>query len=79
MLAAEDSALAGRTTSVGRLPPPSGAPRHLGPWCGPCKDESPDLVEFQSGHGGADFTVLGVQTQDGTNEGLEFVEEFGLD
>ena len=47
-------------------------------WCGPCKDEAPDLVEFQDEHGGEEFTVLGIQTQDGTDDGLEFVEEFGL-
>jgi thiol-disulfide isomerase/thioredoxin len=48
-------------------------------WCGPCEDESPDLVAFHREHSaGGDFTVLGVQTQDGTAEGLEFVDEFGL-
>jgi thiol-disulfide isomerase/thioredoxin len=48
-------------------------------WCGPCEDESPDLVAFHRKHSkDGNFTVLGVQTQDGTAEGLEFVEEFGL-
>ncbi|MDX6585979.1 MAG: hypothetical protein QOI31_452 [Solirubrobacterales bacterium] len=47
-------------------------------WCGPCKDEAPDLVDFHREHEGPDFTVLGIQTQDGTDDGLEFVEEFGL-
>ena len=48
-------------------------------WCGPCEDESPDLVAFHREHSaGGDFTVLGVQTQDGTAEGLEFVDDFGL-
>ena len=48
-------------------------------WCGPCKDEAPDLVDFQSEHSkGGGFTILGIQTQDGTDDGLDFVEEFGL-
>ena len=48
-------------------------------WCGPCEEESPALADFQREHGEpGEFTVLGVQTQDGTEEGLEFVSEFGL-
>jgi cytochrome c biogenesis protein CcmG/thiol:disulfide interchange protein DsbE len=47
-------------------------------WCLPCEDEAPDLVAFQKAHGGADFTILGIQTQDGTADGLEFVREFKL-
>jgi cytochrome c biogenesis protein CcmG/thiol:disulfide interchange protein DsbE len=47
-------------------------------WCGPCESEAPDLVRFQKAHGGEDFTIIGVQTQDGTEDGLEFVREFGL-
>ena len=47
-------------------------------WCGPCEVEAPDLVAFQREHGGPDFTILGIQTQDGTDDGLEFAREFGL-
>ena len=47
-------------------------------WCGPCEVESPDLVAYQREHGGAGFTILGIQTQDGTDDGLEFVREFDL-
>ena len=48
-------------------------------WCGPCEREAPDLVEFQQRHGArGEFTILGIQTQDGTEDGIEFVEEFGL-
>jgi cytochrome c biogenesis protein CcmG, thiol:disulfide interchange protein DsbE len=47
-------------------------------WCGPCETESPDLVDFQDQNGGEDFTILGIQTQDGTEDGLDFVEEYGL-
>ena len=47
-------------------------------WCGPCETEAPDLVEFQRRNGGPAFTILGIQTQDGTEDGLDFVDEFGL-
>jgi len=48
-------------------------------WCPPCEDEAPDLVKFQAEHGEeGSFTILGVQTQDGTEEGLEFVDDYGL-
>jgi cytochrome c biogenesis protein CcmG/thiol:disulfide interchange protein DsbE len=45
-------------------------------WCVPCKDEAPDLVAFQREHGQPGFfSVLGIQTQDGTEDGLEFMRE----
>ena len=47
-------------------------------WCGPCEVEAPDLVAYQRKHAGAGFTILGIQTQDGTDDGLEFVREFDL-
>lgn len=53
-------------------------------WCIPCEDEAPDLVAFQEQHGrpGAagepGFTILGINTQDGTDDALGFVEEFQL-
>ena len=47
-------------------------------WCGPCKDEAPALVDFQDEHSGDNFTVLGIQTQDGTDDGLEFAREYDL-
>jgi cytochrome c biogenesis protein CcmG/thiol:disulfide interchange protein DsbE len=47
-------------------------------WCGPCRDESPALQRFQDAHGEQGFTVLGVDTEDTTEAGLEFVDEFGL-
>ena len=47
-------------------------------WCIPCEDEAPDLVAFQREHAGDDFTILGVNTQDGTDDALEFVREFEL-
>jgi cytochrome c biogenesis protein CcmG/thiol:disulfide interchange protein DsbE len=47
-------------------------------WCGPCRDESPALQRFQDAHGEQGFTVLGVDTEDTTEAGLEFVDEFEL-
>jgi cytochrome c biogenesis protein CcmG/thiol:disulfide interchange protein DsbE len=47
-------------------------------WCEPCKQEAPALEEFQRRHGGAKFTVLGVDTRDLTGDGREFVREYGL-
>ena len=47
-------------------------------WCGPCETEAPDLVAFQDEHGGDGFTILGIQTQDGTDDGLAFADDFGL-
>jgi DsbE subfamily thiol:disulfide oxidoreductase len=77
-LAPEGSGFAGQTTSIDDYEGQWVLLNIWASWCGPCKDESPDLVEFQDEHSGADFTILGIQTQDGTDDGLEFVEDFGL-
>jgi cytochrome c biogenesis protein CcmG/thiol:disulfide interchange protein DsbE len=47
-------------------------------WCGPCRQESPDLEDFQRRHGGTRFTVLGIDTRDLTGDGRAFVRRFGL-
>ncbi len=48
-------------------------------WCGPCETEAPDLVAFQKEHlARGEFTILGIQTQDGTDDGRAFIEEYGL-
>jgi cytochrome c biogenesis protein CcmG/thiol:disulfide interchange protein DsbE len=47
-------------------------------WCEPCRDEAAALEEFQQKHGGEDFTVLGIDTRDLSNDGRGFVSEFGL-
>ncbi|HYH62123.1 MAG TPA: TlpA disulfide reductase family protein [Solirubrobacterales bacterium] len=78
LLAPEGSSEAGETASIGDFSGQWVLLNIWASWCGPCKDESPDLVDFQDEHGGRDFTVLGIQTQDGTEDGLEFVDEFGL-
>jgi cytochrome c biogenesis protein CcmG/thiol:disulfide interchange protein DsbE len=47
-------------------------------WCEPCKDEAPELERFQRQHGGADFTVLGIDSRDLSGDGRAFVEAYGL-
>lgn len=47
-------------------------------WCGPCHEEAPALERFQRRHGGPRFTVLGIDTQDLSADGREFVERYGL-
>jgi DsbE subfamily thiol:disulfide oxidoreductase len=47
-------------------------------WCEPCRDEAPTLTKFQAQHGGKNFTVVGIDTQDISDDGLKFAKEFGL-
>jgi cytochrome c biogenesis protein CcmG/thiol:disulfide interchange protein DsbE len=47
-------------------------------WCDPCREEAPALERFQREHGGPRFTVLGIDTQDLTSDGLAFVRDYGL-
>ena len=47
-------------------------------WCGPCRQESPALQEFQDRQGGPRFTVLGIDTRDLTGDGRTFVRQLGL-
>ncbi len=47
-------------------------------WCLPCREEAPALEEFQRQHGGPRFTVVGIDTQDLSGDGRDFVREYGL-
>jgi cytochrome c biogenesis protein CcmG/thiol:disulfide interchange protein DsbE len=47
-------------------------------WCLPCREEAPALESFQRRHGDADFTVLGIDSRDLSDDGRAFVERFGL-
>jgi len=47
-------------------------------WCVPCREEAPALEEFQREHGGERFTVLGIDTQDLSDDGRRFAREFAL-
>jgi DsbE subfamily thiol:disulfide oxidoreductase len=48
-------------------------------WCGPCRDEAPELTRFQKEHGGKNFTVVGIDTQDISDDGTKFAREYGID
>ncbi|MGH2956585.1 MAG: TlpA family protein disulfide reductase [Solirubrobacterales bacterium] len=47
-------------------------------WCDPCRDEAPALERFHEEHSGEDFTVLGVNLDDASDDARRFVEDFGL-
>ena len=47
-------------------------------WCIPCRDEAPELQKFQEEHGGKNFTVVGIDTQDLSDDGSKFAREYGL-
>lgn len=47
-------------------------------WCDPCKEEAPALERFQQAHAGDDFTVLGIDSRDLSDDGREFVREYDL-
>ena len=47
-------------------------------WCDPCREESPDLQRYQEKYGGDDFTVLGINQEDLTQDAEAFIDEFGL-
>ena len=47
-------------------------------WCTPCRDESPTLERFWQAHRSDDFAVVGIDTQDNSEDALDFVDEFGL-
>jgi len=47
-------------------------------WCIPCREEAPALERFQQRHGGAAFTVLGIDSRDLSEDGRDFVRQYGL-
>lgn len=47
-------------------------------WCVPCRQESPDLENFQREHGDGRFTILGVDTRDLSGDGKAFVDKYGV-
>jgi cytochrome c biogenesis protein CcmG, thiol:disulfide interchange protein DsbE len=47
-------------------------------WCIPCRDEAPALEQFQKEHAGKNFTVVGIDTQDISDDGAKFAKEFEL-
>jgi cytochrome c biogenesis protein CcmG/thiol:disulfide interchange protein DsbE len=47
-------------------------------WCIPCRDEAPTLEKFQREHGGKSFTVVGIDTQDLSDDGTKFTKQYEL-
>ena len=47
-------------------------------WCGPCRDEAPALQAFHERHAGENFEILGIDTQETGEGGIDFVAEFKL-
>ncbi len=47
-------------------------------WCTPCRTESPDLERFYDAHRGPDFTILGVDSNDLSDDALEFVRRYDI-
>ena len=47
-------------------------------WCDPCREEAPELEEFQQQHSGPKFTILGIDTQDLSGDGRKFAEKYEL-
>ncbi|HKG36831.1 MAG TPA: TlpA disulfide reductase family protein [Solirubrobacterales bacterium] len=48
-------------------------------WCDPCRAESPDLAAFHRANRARHFTVLGIDTQDLSGDGRDFVRAYGLE
>jgi thiol-disulfide isomerase/thioredoxin len=45
-------------------------------WCGPCRNEGPDLVAFSKAHPGVE--MLGVNVADGASQAVPFARELGF-
>jgi len=45
-------------------------------WCGPCRDEAPDLERWYREHRGEGVAVLGINVQDNSEDALAFLDEF---
>ncbi len=47
-------------------------------WCPPCRDEAPLLDDIAGRYGGRGVLVLGLDTQDLSDNALGFIRQFGL-
>ena len=47
-------------------------------WCVPCRDESPALERFYRAHRGQRFTILGVDSNDLSDDALSFIRRYGV-
>ncbi len=46
-------------------------------WCGPCREEAPELERWWRRHRGENVTVLGINVQDNSEDALDFLEQSG--
>jgi cytochrome c biogenesis protein CcmG, thiol:disulfide interchange protein DsbE len=46
-------------------------------WCGPCRQEAPELERFAQRHPRR-LTVLGINVQDNSDDALAFLDDYGL-
>lgn len=47
-------------------------------WCGPCREEAPELDRFARRYRGRDVSVLGINVQDNTGDALAFLHDNGV-
>jgi peroxiredoxin len=47
-------------------------------WCGPCRQETPDLQAFFEHNGNREFVILGVNQQEQLPAARKFTDEFGV-
>jgi cytochrome c biogenesis protein CcmG, thiol:disulfide interchange protein DsbE len=47
-------------------------------WCEPCRSEAPALEAFHEQYRKREFTVLGINLDDATDDAVAFVTEYGL-
>jgi thiol-disulfide isomerase/thioredoxin len=47
-------------------------------WCTPCRDESPALERFYGAHRDQGFAILGIDTNDLSDDALSFVRKYGI-
>ena len=48
-------------------------------WCGPCRQEMPEILAESQRRSGSDLMIIGVNVQENANLARGFVEEFGID
>lgn len=47
-------------------------------WCGPCRIEIPDFVQFQERYGSEGLVVIGISVDDGPDPVVDFYKEFKM-
>jgi cytochrome c biogenesis protein CcmG/thiol:disulfide interchange protein DsbE len=45
-------------------------------WCGPCRDEAPELERWWRAHRDEGATVLGINVQDNSEDAIDFLDQF---